>query len=142
MRKNRGVYFFSSGLLLLTLQLLMYVFNYINGDNYNPDQIIYVAQEVSLGAFLKLYWAAFLGTIVLMVLFVRRLSKGPEAMMVIVGVLLWVIQILGMYDSQVLLKDFIFQNIVPILGMACMSVAACYEAYLIKSEAPKDDNRD
>lgn len=144
MKKNYGIYFFAVGLLLVTIQLLVFVFGFINSDQYSPDLIFYVEKDITLGDFISAYWSGLVGTFLLLVLFVRRLSRGPEAMMLLVGLLLWVIQILSKYDSQVLLKNFIGQYFVGFLGIACLAVAAFHDAYIIKSQAPKEteDNID
>ncbi|MBQ4569229.1 MAG: hypothetical protein IJA62_04160 [Ruminococcus sp.] len=140
MKKNYGIYFFAGGLLLVTIQLLIFVFGYLNSDPYSVEQIIYVAQESSLGDFLSEYWAGIIGTVLLLVLFVRRLSKGPEAMMVLVGALLWVIQLLSLHSAEQPLGGFIAQYFVGIAGIVGVAVAGFFDAYLIKSAAPLEND--
>lgn len=137
--RNYSLYFLAGGLLLVTIQLLIYIFGYVNGESLYQQDIIVVVQEKDLGDVISEIWAGILGTVLLMVLFVRRLSKGPEAMMVLVGALLWVIQILGMYSSDVSLGTFFFTHIVGIFGTLGVAVSGFYDAYLIKSTETRDD---
>ncbi len=142
MKKNYGIYFFAGGLLLVTIQLLIFVFGFLNSDPYTTDQVFYVAQDMTFADFLSEYWAGIIGTVLLLVLFVRRLSKGPEAMMVLVGALLWVIQLLSLHNTELPLSNFITQYFVGILGIIGVAVAGFFDAYLIKSAPPfeNDDN--
>ncbi len=138
MKKNYGIYFFAGGLLLVTIQLLIFVFGFLNSDPYSAEQIFYVAKDLTLGDFISAHWSGLIGTLLLLVLFVRRLSKGPEAMMVLVGVLLWVIQLLSKHNAELPLNNFIVQYIVGIIGTIGVAVAGIYDAYLIKGQSPKE----
>ncbi len=140
MKKNYGIYFFAGGLLLVIIQLLIFVFGYLNSDPYSTELVVYVAQDATLGDFLSEYWAGIIGTVLLLALFVRRLSKGPEAMMVLVGALLWVIQLLSMHNAELPLNSFISQHIVGIIGTIGIAVAGFFDAYLIKSGASADQD--
>ncbi len=138
MKKNYGIYFFAGGLLLVTIQLLIFIFAYLNSDSYSTEQIFYVAKDLSLGDFISQYWSGLVGTFLLIVLFVKRLSHGPEAMMVLVGALLWIIQLLSKHNAELPLSNFITQYIVGIIGTIGVAVAGFFDAYLIKSQAPNE----
>ena len=140
MKRNYSLYFLAGGLLLVTIQLLVFLFGFLNPDTYNPEVIFSSAEEVTFGDFLSKHWSGIIGTILLICLFVRRLSKGPEAMLVLVGALLWVIQILSLHNPDAPLGDFIVKYIIGIVGTLGVAVSGFYDAYLIKSsgEADKD----
>ena len=137
-KRKIGIYFFAGGLLLVILQFVTLITKYINYDSYIGDQIVYVAKDLSIGDFLSNYWSGLVGTLLLIVIFFRRLSRGPEAMMVLVGALLWVIQILSMHNAELPLIDFIMQYFIGIMGIAGVAIAGFYDAYLIKSQAPEE----
>lgn len=133
MIKKYGLLFFGAGLLLLIIQFLMLAFQFINGD-LNATEVFSVATEESgFKEFITLFWSGFIGSLMLVVLFIRRLTKGPEAMLTLVGALLWVIQILSRYESQKFL-DFILLYIFGILGIGFVGIAALCDAYIIKSK--------
>lgn len=141
MKKHYSLLTFAGGLLLLVIQLLALVFKFVTGDDYDTEIVFAVAKDNSLEAFISEFWSGVIGSIMLIVLFIRRISKGPEAMLTLVGVLLWVIQILSMYESQ-MLSSFILSYLIGIIGVILVGIAALYDAYVTKSKSSDDTDMD
>lgn len=142
MKKNYSLYFLAGGLLLVTIQLLIFLFGFLNPDTYNPEVIFSSAEEATFGDFISEHWSGIIGTILLISLFIRRLSKGPEAMLTLVGALLWVIQILSLHNPDAPLSNFIFQYIIGIIGTFGVAISGFYDAYLIKISGEDTSDRE
>lgn len=133
---------FACGLLILIIQFLMFAFQFINGDTTDAVFVVYYGDEAGLGSFLSVYWWSLVGTLLLTGIFVRRITKGPEAMLTFAGVLLWVVQILSLHESEAIMS-FILSNFIGIVGIVLVCIAAIYDAYLIKiGNSDGDDNRE
>lgn len=139
MKKHYSMFAFAGGLVLLVIQLLALIFKFVNGDDFDTELIFAVAKDTSFEAFISEFWSGIIGSIMLIVLFVRRMSKGPEAMMTFVGVLLWVIQLLSRYESQTI-SSFILSYLIGITGVILVGIAALYDVYLTKGKSRDDED--
>ncbi len=138
MIKKYGLIFFGAGLLLLIIQFLLLAFQFVNGDMSTTTEVFTAATEESgFKEFISLFWSGLIGSLMLTVLFIRRITKGPEVMLTLVGVLLWVIQILSRYESQKLL-DFALVYLFGVVGIALVGIAALCDAYIVKSKNPDE----
>lgn len=137
-KKNYVLIVFACGLLFLFIQFFIFAFQFINGDTGDAVVVFSSGEEGGFGSFFSDYWWSIAGTLLLTGLIVRRITKGPEAMLTLVGVLLWAVQIFSLYESQELLK-FILSYIIGIIGISLVSIAGFYDAYLIKTQ-DSDDN--
>lgn len=131
-RHDYGLYAFTGGLILLVLQFLILAFNTLSGTPPMGENVFIYAEPVTLITFVSQLWSSLFGTALLVVLYVRRIIKGHEAMLLLVGALLWVIQFMNLYDTSYDLKKFIFRYIIGVVGIILIVVTAFYEAYYIK----------
>lgn len=138
MKKKYGALLFSAGVLLLVVQFLILAFRYINGDISNAELIISVESEINFKTFISEFWSGLAGCLLLVYLIVRRITKGPDVMLTLVGVFLWVIQLLRRYESQSV-ADFVIAYLIGIVGTATVAVAALFDLYAIKGHNPDDD---
>lgn len=131
-RHDYGLYFFSVGLIVLVIQFLIILFNAVNGTLSLDENVFVFAEEIKIADVLSTVWSSLLGTVLLIALYIRRFIKGNEAMLVLVGGILWVIQIISLYESGYELKAFILHYILGIIGVALVFATGLYEAYVIK----------
>lgn len=131
-RHDYGLYFFSAGLIVLVIQFLIILFNAVNGTLSLDENVFVFAEEIKIADVLLTVWSSLLGTVLLIALYIRRFIKGNEAMLVLVGGILWVIQIISLYESGYELKVFILHYILGIIGVALVFATGLYEAYVIK----------
>ncbi|MBQ8000252.1 MAG: hypothetical protein IJ298_03435 [Ruminococcus sp.] len=139
-RHDYGLYAFSAGLILLVIQFLIITFNALNGTTPFTDDVFVYAEQITFIDVISSIWACLAGTVLLVVLFIRRFIKGHEAMLVLVGALLWVIQMFNMYESTYELKSFLLHYIIGIIGIFLIIVTGFYEAYYIKRIESPDNN--
>ncbi len=131
-RHDYGLYFFSVGLIVLVIQFLIILFNAVNGTLSLDENVFVFAEEIKIADVLSTVWSSLLGTVLLIALYIRRFIKGNETMLVLVGGILWVIQIISLYESGYELKAFILHYILGIIGVALVFATGLYEAYVIK----------
>ena len=131
-RHDYGLYFFSAGPIVLVIQFLIILFNAVNGTLSLDENVFVFAEEIKIADVLSTVWSSLLGTVLLIALYIRRFIKGNEAMLVLVGGILWVIQIISLYESGYELKAFILHYILGIIGVALVFATGLYEAYVIK----------
>ena len=131
-RHDYGLYAFTGGLILLVLQFLILAFNTLSGTPPMGENVFVYSEPVTLITFVSQLWSSLFGTVLLVVLYVRRIIKGHEAMLLLVGAILWVIQFMNLYDTSYDLKKFIFRYIIGVVGVILIVVTAFYEAYYIK----------
>lgn len=140
-RHDYGLYAFTGGLILLVVQFLILAFNTLSGTPPLNEEVFVFVEQVTFVDFISKLWASLAGTILLIALYIRRLIKGHEAMLVLVGAILWVIQFMNLYDTAYDLKKFMLRYIVGIIGILLIVVTVFYEAYYIKRiERPQSDN--
>ena len=96
MKQRLALYSFSVGLLLLTVQFLVIVFGYVNNDLGSVDEPFAVVEELSFFDVIGEIWSGIAGVLILIAMYVRRFLKGPDSLMMLVGIMLWVIQILSL----------------------------------------------
>ena len=139
-RHDYGLYAFTGGLILLVLQFLILAFNTISGTPPMGESVFVYVEQITFIGFVSQLWSSLVGTILLVVLYIRRIIKGHEAMLLLVGAILWVIQFMNMYDTSYDMKKFIFRYIIGVVGIILIVVTAFYEAYYIKRiESPDSD---
>ena len=131
-RHDYGLYFFSASLIVLVIQLLVILFKTMNGTLSLDENVFVFVEEIKLADVLSTLWPSLLGTLLLIVLYIRRFIKGNEAMLVLVGGIMWVIQILSLYEQNYDLKAFILRYILAIIGIVLVFATGLYEAYVIK----------
>lgn len=131
-RHDYGLFTFTGGIGLLIIQFLMIVFNVVNGVSpFNDNVFVYVEQVTFLDV-VSSVWASLVGTVLLIALYIRRFIKGHEAVLVLVGALLWIIQLFNFYESTVDIKAFTIHYILGIIGIFFILITGFYEAYYIK----------
>lgn len=127
-----GLFFFSGGLVLLVIQFLVILFKTLNGTLSLDDSVFVFVEEIKLADVISTIWPSLFGTVLLLVLYIRRFIKGKEAMLVLVGGILWVIQILNLYEADYELTNFLLRYILGIIGIVLVFATGLYEAYVIK----------
>ena len=125
-----GLFFFSGGLVLLVIQFLVILFKTLNGTLSLDDS--FFVEEIKLADVISAIWPSLFGTVLLIVLYIRRFIKGKEAMLVLVGGILWVIQLLNLYEADYELTNFLLRYILGIIGIVLVFATGLYEAYVIK----------
>lgn len=138
-RHDYGLFFFSGGLILLVIQFLIILFDALSGASPFAEMVFVYAEKVTFLDVISTIWASLFGTVLLIVLYVRRFTKGREVILVLVGALLWVIQLFSLYSSEYDLKKFILHYIIGIIGIVLIVMTAFYEAYYIKRIDSSED---
>lgn len=133
MRRDYSLYFFGFGLVFIVIQMLIIGFGYLNPDQLSNFEQFAIVEEMTFKTIVSDIWSGVTGTLLLMVLFVRRMLKGPEAMLVLVGVMLWVIQILNLRTPEMGLTDLALEYLMGVIGIVLTSISALYDTYIIKS---------
>ncbi len=132
-RKSIGQFLFTVGIILIVIQTLILVFNIINGtmpDTRN-EQFVFV-EDITFMKFISTTGAGIAGTLLLMAVYVRRALKGPDATLTIVGLLLWIVQFISLYDTSVELGKFLLSYIIGIVGFVIVSLIAVNDFNLSK----------
>ena len=108
----------------MTAQVLMFAFGGLESN------------QSILQCFLEV-WAAFAGTLILFIMFVKKHRKSGEFIFSVIGLLLWCVQIFNVYSAGVSdLLQLILTCIVGILGMILVGISLLLEASAI-SESRK-----
>ncbi|MBE6734257.1 MAG: hypothetical protein E7563_02790 [Ruminococcaceae bacterium] len=142
-RHDYGLYAFTGGLILLVIQFLVIAFNTLSGNSPMGDSVFVYTEQITFMGFISQLWSSLFGTILLVVLYIRRIIKGHEAMLLLVGAILWVIQFMNLYDTAYDLNKFIFRYIIGVVGVILIVITAFYEAYYIKRiEGSDSDNKE
>lgn len=140
MKKDYSVYFFGIGLVFIVIQMLIIGFGYLNPDEMKNYEQFAIIEETTFKSIVSDIWSGVAGTLLLMVLFVRRILKGPEAMLLLVGVMLWVIQILNLRTPDMGLTDLVLKYIMGSIGIVFTAISAFYDAYIIKGKEGNQNN--
>ncbi len=141
-KKDIGVFFFVAGIVFFVLQILGISLSILDGGS-DPEAVFSVGTEITFKSFVSDTWAGILGTCTAIVVFIRRAAKSPEPLLDIVVGMLWVIQLLGMYNkvmSSVPIGSFVMDYILGVLGIVCMVVVCLYDTHLLKKREPGDKN--
>lgn len=141
MKKDYSVYFFGIGLVFIVIQMLIIGFGYLNPDEMKNYEQFAIIEETTFKSIVSDIWSGVAGTLLLMVLFVRRILKGPEAMLLLVGVMLWVIQILNLRTPDMGLTDLVLKYIMGSIGIVFTAISAFYDAYIIKGKEGNQNNK-
>ena len=141
MKKDYSVYFFGIGLVFIVIQMLIIGFGYLNPDEMKNYEQFAIIEETTFKSIVSDIWSGVAGTLLLMVLFVRRILKGPEAMLLLVGVMLWVIQILNLRTPDMGLTDLVLKYIMGSIGIVFTAISAFYDAYIIKGKEENQNNK-
>ena len=141
MKKDYSVYFFAVGLVFIVIQMLIIGFGYLNPNEMNNYEQFAIIEETTFKSVVSDIWSGVAGTLLLMVLFVRRILKGPEAMMLFVGVMLWIIQILNLRTPEMGLIDLALKYLMGSIGIALTAISAFYDAYIIKGKDRNQNNK-
>ena len=145
MKRNLGFYAFTAGLVALVVQFLIILFGFINGDNQNEELFAVVDPSKlngpTFGDIIKATWSGLLGVLVLIVLFVRRFIKGTDALMVVMSVLLWVIQILSLRTEGADVSVLISAYPIGILGVGFVIVSVFCDLYYAKYYGDGDEKK-
>lgn len=137
-RRDYGLYFFSAGLIILVVQFLVILFKALNGTLSLDENVFVFVEDIKLSDVLTTVWTSFAGTVLLIAMYIRRFIKGKEAMLVLVGGIMWLVQILTLYEPSYDLKAFIFRYILGIIGIVLIFATGLYEAYVIKRYETSD----
>lgn len=139
MKHKIGLYLYGAGLLLLIIQFLVLVFGYVNNDMTVTEQFVIVEEEEKtfFGNFKEVWWSVA-GTLVLMVLFVRRFVKGCDALMVLVGVMLWAIQILSLRPEGAEVFTLVRQYPLGVIGGILVAISVLADVYVTKTSEKQD----
>lgn len=138
-RHDYALFVFSGGLILLVIQFLIILFNTLNGTNPLDETVFLFAEEISFVDVLTAIWPSLVGTVLLIVVYFRRFIKGPDAMLVLVGAILWFIQLLNLYDTAYDTRKFILHYILGVVGFVLIVITGFWEAYTIKRGGRADD---
>lgn len=139
-RHDYGLYAFTGGIILLVIQFLIITFNALNGTTPFEEMVFVYVENVTFTDVISAVWSSLLGTVLLIALYIRRFIKGHEAMLVLVGALLWVIQLFNLYDPTYDLKKFLLHYILAVIGIILIIVTGFYEAYFIKRMEHSDND--
>ena len=142
MKHKIGLYLYGAGLLLLIIQFLVLVFGYVNNDMTVTEQFVIVEEEEKtfFDNFKEVWWCVA-GTLVLMVLFVRRFVKGCDALMVLVGVMLWAIQILSLRPEGAEAFTLVRQYPLGVIGGILVAISVMADVYVAKTSEHQDKNK-
>ncbi len=122
-KSNFGQICYTVGLLLLVIQLLILLFNYINGSMpFSNDEPIVFVEEITFSGVISTCWSGIAGTVLLVALFVRRIMKGSDGMLTLVGSVLWFVQLISLYDVSYSLRRFALNYILGIVGVVFVTV--------------------
>lgn len=133
MKRNYSLYFLGIGMVAFVIQMLIIGFGYLDNNQLSTLEQFVVVEETTFKTIISDIWAGVIGTLLLMILFVRRMLKGPEAMLVLVCVMLWIVQILKLRTPDMGLTDVVLKYIVGVIGLVFTTVAAFRDAYIIKN---------
>ena len=135
--KNLILIAFLCGLLFLMIQFFIFSFQFINGDI--PEAVFYYSAGVegTFGSFISDYWWSLAGSLLLIGVFVHRITKGPETLLTLSGILLWAVQLFSLYDSQEIFS-FILTNIFALIGILLVAIAVGCDARLLKKQGSDD----
>ena len=133
MKRNYSLYFLGIGMVAFVIQMLIIGFGYLDNNQLSTLEQFAVVEETTFKTIISEIWAGVIGTLLLMILFVRRMLKGPEAMLVLVCVMLWIVQILKLRTPDMGLTDVVLKYIVGVIGLVFTTVAAFRDAYIIKN---------
>lgn len=114
-----------AGLLFLTFQLLVNLFEYI-------------VNSISVPVFLFENWAGVLGYVLLGVLFFRKKKDTTDLILTVIGILLWIAQFLQTFEefSDEVITAFIFCAL-GMLGVIIVLIALLFDV-----KAEHDNNGD
>ena len=142
MKQKIALYSFSAGLLLLTVQFLVIIFGFINNDLGATDEPFALVEEQSFFDVIGTIWSGLAGVLLLIVMYVRRFVKGPDSLMMLVGIMLWVIQILTLRDEGMEVSALLIKYILGIIGLALVVVATIVDMYLTKNMSSAKNKKD
>ena len=112
--------FYGAGLVIFTLQLLVYLFSY-------------VIESVSLAEYLVENWAGCLGYMMLVVIFIYKKIPGSDIILTIIGMLLWAVQFYQVFMIKGPLLGFITSGL-GMLGIALSFVGFVFEVKEMRSK--------
>ncbi|MBE6737928.1 MAG: hypothetical protein E7566_04680 [Ruminococcaceae bacterium] len=135
-----GLYFFSAGLLLLVMQFFVILFGYVNNDYGVTTEQFAILEEVTFFDVLKDIWSGIAGILLFIFLYVRRFVKGPDTLMMLVGIMLWVIQILALRDETASIPSMFIKYIIGIVGILLVVIATLIDVYMQKNESDEDND--
>lgn len=118
MKFSKGLY--AASLVAFTLQLLVFLFKY-------------VVESISIADFAIDNWAGVLGYSMLLILFILKRTMSTDIILTVIGVLLWVVQILMVLTSSDPLIGFAVSGL-GILGVILSAFALVFEIKVSKSE--------
>ncbi len=136
-----GIYFFSAGLLLLLMQFFVILFGYVNNDYGVTTEQFAILEEITFMDVMRDIWSGIAGILLLIFLFVRRFVKGPDTLMMLVGIMLWVIQILTLRDQNAAITEMLMKYILGIAGLVLVLVATLVDVYVQKNASDEEDNK-
>ncbi|MBR3971699.1 MAG: hypothetical protein IKJ83_02285, partial [Ruminococcus sp.] len=73
MRRDYSLYFFGFGLVFIVIQMLIIGFGYLNPDQLSNFEQFAIVEEMTFKTIVSDIWSGVTGTLLLMVLFVRRM---------------------------------------------------------------------
>lgn len=140
-KRDINKYIYVGGLALLIIQLLIIIYNVINGDLYT-EEIITFSEELTFVSFISQTWAGILGTLLLCYLLFKRFKKGPDPFLEMAGALLWVIQILSFYSKGMNVINFCIAYIIGIFGTLIVLVIGFLDFVNSKKQIDDSDDND
>ncbi|MGN0452599.1 MAG: hypothetical protein ACI4GZ_02230 [Ruminococcus sp.] len=126
MKRDIGKILYSAGLVLLVVQLLFVAFNIVNGSNTDAE-LFAVEEATTFTSIVTSIWSSALGTVLLIVLFFRRIAGNKEGVFEIIGSLLWVFQLFTLFDTGMSGFGFILKYAMGIVGTICVFATGIYD---------------
>ena len=143
MKRNLGFYAFCTGLLLLVVQFLIILFSIVNGDYINAEPFAVMdASQLNGPGFVEIIkstWSGIFGTLLLIAMLVRRFIKGPDTAMVLVGVMLWVIQILTLRVQGDGVVDLLKSYPMGFVGLGIVLISLVADIYFMRSSSSRKE---
>lgn len=142
MKRNFGFYAFCTGVLLLVVQFLIILFSFVNGDYMSAEPFAVLdASQLNGPGFMDIItsmWSGIVGTLLLIGLFVRRLIKGPDFALVVVGIMLWIIQILSIRAEGEGFVELLKASPIGFVGMAIVLISLVVDIYVVRTYTNTD----
>ena len=132
MKRPYGLYFYTAGMALLTIQFLVILFSFVNNDMNQTELFVVDTGDPTFMDTLKQIWWGIAGLLVFVVMFVRRFVKGPDALWTLIGIMLWVIQILSLRTEGMEIAGLLGKYFLGIAGVAFAAISAIIDIYNIK----------
>jgi len=141
LKRQYGLCFYGAGFALLLIQFLVILFGYVNNEVQQSTEQFAIVENLTFWDIIQDIWSGVAGILLLIALFVHRVIKGPDVMMVLVGVMLWVIQILTLRTEEMRLSDLFSNYALAIIGIVLVVVSVLLDVYFLKFSEEDADKK-